>query len=76
MMSLPRTKVKSERDGSGSNSSRTARRIQEITTTMAPRERMEIRAMRLRIETWIAQREWMGRTTIATSRAMDLIAIC
>lgn len=63
--------MKSERDGSGSNSRRTARRIQEITTTIPPRERIEMRAMRLRTETWIAQRERMGSTTITTSKKID-----
>lgn len=67
MTSLPRTQVKSESFGSGSNSRRTARRMHEIITTMNPRERMEIRAMRLRMETWIVQRERMGRRTMITS---------
>ena len=45
--------------------------MHEIMTTMKPRERRRMRPRRLRRETWMVQRERMGRRTMITSRAMD-----
>lgn len=57
------------------NSRRMMSRMQEIMTTIPPREMMDMSIRRLRREAWIAQRDWIGRMTMRTSTKIDCFVI-